>query len=58
MHPRISTVHDVNVSALINLDVVGLDDEVADLHGRLARGDCNIRAADVGVGGRRRNIVR
>ena len=58
MHPRVGTVYDVNKTTLVNLDVVGLDGEVADLHGRLARGDCNIRAPDVGVGGRRGNVVR
>lgn len=57
MHPRVGAVYDINIPALIDLDVVGLDGEIADLHGRLARGDCDIRAADVGVSRRGRNVV-
>src|SRR5262245_40412691 len=58
MHARVGAVYDVNQSTVINLDVVRLDDEVADLDGRLARGNCDIRAADICVGRRGGNVVR
>src|SRR5262245_30464796 len=58
MHTRVGAVYDVTQSTVINLDVVRLDDEVADLDGRLTRGDCDIRAADIGVGRCCRNVVR
>src|SRR4030095_15634132 len=58
MHARVGAVYDINQPTIINLDVVGLDRKVADLHGRLARGDRDIRAPDIGVGRRGRNVVR
>src|SRR5262245_33809423 len=58
MHTRVGAVYDVNQSTVINLDVVRLDDEVADLDGRLARGNCDIRAADISVSRRCGNVVR
>lgn len=57
MHPGVGAIYDVDVSALIDLDIVGLDGEVADLHRRLARGNCNVRAADIRIGGRGWNVI-
>ena len=57
MHPGVGAIYDVDVSALIDLDIIGLDGEVADLHRRLARGNCDIRAPDIGIGGRRWNVI-
>src|SRR4030095_13345500 len=58
MHPAVGAVYDINQPTIINLDVVGLDPEVADLHGGLTRSDRDIRAPDVGIGRRRGNIMR
>lgn len=57
MHPGVGAVHDVDEPPLINLHVVGLNDEVADRLGRLPRGDRDIRAPHVGVRRSRGNVV-
>src|SRR5262245_11132027 len=58
MHTRVGAVDDVNQPTIINLDIVGLNDEIADLHGRLARGNRDIRAADISVRRCGGNVVR
>src|SRR5262245_35048636 len=58
MHTRVGAVYDVNQPTVINLDVVGLDNKVTDLDGRLARGNRDVRAADIGVGSCGGNVVR
>src|SRR5262245_44790921 len=57
MHTRVGAVYDVNKPAIIHINVVSLNSEVADLHGRLARSDRNRRTAHVGVSRRRRDII-
>src|SRR5687767_3444087 len=57
MHPGVGAVHDVDETALINFNVVGLNHEVTDLLGRLSRGDRDIRAPHVGLRRGRGNVV-
>src|SRR5262245_57159226 len=57
MHSRVGAVYNVNQSTIIHIDVVSLNSEVADLHGRLARSNRNRRTADVGVSCRRGDII-